>query len=167
MYLFSQGLCDSCLLYTHSFALWVRLLLEVDKARDEIAQAYTHTKAYEQCLEWDGIMLSLLCFILLFCFPWFIHPIWNNSYSSSNEGVCSYFNLIISHAFSISFLLTTSNIILYLLHSHFASSQRLLNPLPLFMLDAYPLQVLWSICLPSYPLLDNASNISLGFLVSM
>ena len=53
---------------------------------------------------------------------------------------------------------------LYLLHSHFASSQRLQNPLPLLMLDVYPLQVVWLAHPLSYLPLDNTSNISLGFL---
>ena len=60
-----------------------------------------------------------------------------------------------------------SNLMLYPLHSHFASSQRLLNSLPLLMFDAYPLQVIWSTRPLSYSPLDNISNISLGFLVSL
>ena len=38
-------------------------------------------------------------------------------------------------------ILNMSTLMLYLLRSHFASNQRLLNSLPLLMLDAYPLQV--------------------------
>ena len=56
---------------------------------------------------------------------------------------------------------------LYPLHSHFASSQKFLNPLPLLMFDAYLLQVVWLACPLSYPPLDNTSNISLDFLVSL
>ena len=54
---------------------------------------------------------------------------------------------------------------LYLLHSHFASSRILLNPLLVLMLDAYPLQVGWLAHPLLYPLLDNTSNIYFGFLV--
>ena len=56
---------------------------------------------------------------------------------------------------------------LYLLHFQFVSSLRLLNPLPLLMLDAYSLQVVWLAHPLSYPLLDNTSNISLSFLEVM
>ena len=63
--------------------------------------------------------------------------------------------------------MTTSNLMFYLLHSYFASSQRLLNPLPLLMLDAYHLQVVWLARPLSYHPLDNTSNISFGFLVSL
>ena len=51
-------------------------ILEVNKTRDEIPQAYyTYTKKYEQCLEWDYVMLTLLCLLFLFIYLfilWFI-----------------------------------------------------------------------------------------------
>ena len=56
---------------------------------------------------------------------------------------------------------------LYLLYSHFVSSQRFLYSLPLLILVAYPLQVIWLVHRLSYPPLDNTSNISLSFLVSL
>ena len=52
---------------------------------------------------------------------------------------------------------------LYLLHSHVASSQRLLDPLLLLMLDAYPLQVVWLVHPMLYPSLENISNVPLDF----
>jgi hypothetical protein len=43
--------------------------IEVNMTRDDIAQAYyTNTKAYEECLEWDGLMFSLLHLLLLLFF---------------------------------------------------------------------------------------------------
>ena len=57
------------------------------------------------------------------------------------------------------------NLMLYSLHSHFTSSQRLLNPSSLLMFDVYYLQVVWLARLLSYNMLDNTSNKSLGFLI--
>ena len=75
----------------------------------------TCTKAYEQCLKWDCLMLSLLCLLLFFFYQWFIQSKWDNSYPSFGLALKPYSNLILSHASFITFLLTMSNLVLYLL----------------------------------------------------
>ena len=52
-----------------------------------------------------------------------------------------------------------SNLMLYALHFHFASSLRVLNPMPLLVFDANRLQLVYLAHLLSYPSLDNTSNI--------
>ena len=112
----------------------ISILLEVNKTRDSNVQAKTHTQRHMDNA-WSKIVLCSPCFAIYCSFLiWFIQTIWDNSYLSSNQ-YCG----LVSHVSSITFLLTTSNLMFYFLHSHFASSQRLQNPLPLLMLDAYPL----------------------------
>ena len=118
---------------------------------------------------WSELVSCSLCFVF-YCFYFFslVHtnnmgitfiPLWTN--------IVAYSILIVSHDSSITFLLIVSKLMFYLLHSHFASSQRFLNPFPLLILDAYHLQVIWLPRPLSYFPLDNTSNISYGFLKSL
>ena len=80
------------------------------------------------------------CFAF-YCFSscyWFIQTSGIINLISLGPPLWPYSNLIVSHVFSITFLLTTNNLMLYVLHSRFVSSQNFLNPLSL--LGAYPLQ---------------------------
>ena len=75
-------------------------------------------------------MLSLL-YILLRFFFYLVH-INNMKLLLSLFGLVlwPYYDLIVSHASFITFLLTMSNLMFYFLHSQFTSSQRLLYLLP-------------------------------------
>ena len=56
-------------------------LFEVNKTRDEIAQAYTHAKRHMSNV-WSDMIFVFNC---LFSFTWFILTIWDNSYPSSDH----------------------------------------------------------------------------------
>ena len=154
----------SCQLYSWSRLPLKRTLLEVNRITDGFAQAYTHTQRYLNNA-WSEMVSCSLCFGFYHfsSFHWFIQTIWYNSYPSLDQR-CS---PILTSTSCITILLTTSNLIVYLLHFYFASNQRLLNPLSLLMLDVYSLQVVWIAHPLLYFPLDIISNRSFGSLVSL
>ena len=94
-----------------SLVWWAHNLLDINKIRDTIAQTYRHTQRLMDNA-WSEMILCCLCFVF-YCFSsfhWFIQIIWDNSYPSLDY----HYSLIHSHAPSIIFLLTTSNLMLYL-----------------------------------------------------
>ena len=146
--------------------VWLKIL-GINRTRDKIARAYTHTQRHMN----NAWSKMVSCSPHLFFFFFLKKKIvFLGSYKQFGITLIplrtSNVVLIFFHASSMTFLSTTNNLMLYILNSYFASSQRLLNPFPLLMLDAYPLQVSWLALSISYPPLDNTSNISLDFLVS-
>ena len=113
--------------------LYLSIYPSIYRTRNKIAQAYTHTQwhmnnAWSQTI-YALIALPFIVFLLLII--------------SYKQYWIIFLSTILSLLFSITFLSITNNLLLYLLYSLFASSQRLLNSFTLLKLDAYPLQVVW------------------------
>lgn len=70
-------------------------------------------------------------------YPWFVQTI-----SLFGLTFRPHSKLIVSYTSSITLILTMSNLRLYRLYSHFASSQMFLNTLPLLMHNVFPLQAI-------------------------
>ena len=110
---------------------WVGLgswdLLDINRTRDKIAQAYRHTQRHMNNA-WSEMISCSSCFAF-YCFSsfqWFIQTIWDNSYHSSNY----HHSLILTFFFltplSLYFLSTTSNLMLYLVQDQCELALRIL-----------------------------------------
>ena len=128
----SHGIGKRCLNWPISWYI----LLEVNRTRDENAQARTHTQRHMNNA-WSEIASCSLCFAI-YCFssfPWFIQTIWDNSYPSQTNVVALFlpyrFSCLFHYVFidyeqsnalpstipsSITFILATSNLMLHLQH---------------------------------------------------
>ena len=126
------GPCPFCFV-----AMDVIVFNVLESIGNKIAQAQTPIQRHMLGMRQSH---ALLVFFLFFPFLyWFIQTIWDNSYPSLDQ----HDSLIFSYASFVIFLLTTCNPMLYPLHPHFTSTQRLLNPLLLLMFDTYSLQMVW------------------------
>jgi hypothetical protein len=103
-----------------SLAWWAHNMLDINRTRDNIAQAYTH-KCTQRHMNnaWSEMVSCSPCFAF-YCFSslhWFIQTIWENSYPSWD----SHYNLIITSLFHVLlplyfyWALATSNLMIYLL----------------------------------------------------
>ena len=102
------------------------LLLLINKTRDENAQTKTYTQSHMKNVWSETVSCSPCFFILLVFFLFFGSYKWYGiTFILLGRTLWPYSNLIISHASSITFLLTASNLMLYIPYSHFTNIQRL------------------------------------------
>ena len=96
-----------------------KALLNINRIRDKIAQAYTHARRHISNTWSEMVSCSpYFAFYWFSSFHLFIQIISDNFLSLFKLALWPYSNLIVSHASFIIFLLTTSNLMLYLLQAH-------------------------------------------------
>ena len=93
----------------------VQLLLDVNRTRDKIAQAYTHTQRHMNNA-WSEMVSCSSCFACCCSssFLWFLQTIWDSSYPSLDLHISHILTFLMPLSLHF-YILTTSNLMLYLL----------------------------------------------------
>ena len=115
---------------------WVMFILKHNRTRDQIAQANIHTQLHMNNV-WSEMVILTPCLPFRIFTPWFIQCMWDISTLTFPQTIWVYSNLIHFSQSNKHYLMTTSNLMLYLQYSHFVSSKTISILLPLIVIVKY------------------------------